>query len=84
MALKIVFIRDLVSQPSVETGKVGGFGLGWPKAIQRVIPREENNPVIAPVWLADSINIPRVKMPSNGPPTAPKIVKLACREQKWL
>lgn len=75
---------DLVSQPSIETGSFVGNGLGLPKANHSIIPREESNPVIAPVWLADSNNIPNVKIPSRGPPTTPNIVKLAFnRIRNW-
>ena len=78
IALNVSKIKSLVSHPSVDTGKAGGAGLGWPKAIQKENIKPVKTPVIAPRWLADSQSIPKVNIPNNGPPTTPKIVKLAC------
>lgn len=75
-------ILDRVSQPSVESGSFCKGGLGPPKANHNIIAREDNNPEIAPVWLIDSNNIPKVKIPSRGPPTTPNIVKLAWEKLK--
>jgi len=34
-------------------------------------------PIIAPLSVADSVPMPSVKTPNNGPPTTPKIVNEA-------
>ena len=70
---------SLFKQPAIEVGKYNfvGSGLGWPNAIHKENIKEHKTPTMDPTSLADSISIPKVKIPSKGPPTTPNIVKLA-------
>lgn len=58
------------------------MGRGCPKAIQNRNASEVKPPTIAPGSVADSVPMPSVNMPNNGPPTIPKMVKPACDERK--
>lgn len=71
----IVIFVTLLSQPSIVVGNLGGIGRGWPKEIQSKNEYAVRAPIITPPSVADSVPMPRVKMPINGPPTTPEIVK---------
>lgn len=66
-------------QPSVENSScrsTGGLGL---KPIHNEIPIPIMSEGITPHSLAISVDIPKVKSPSNGPPTTPNNTKDACK-----
>lgn len=73
----VAFASSFIPQPSVVLGNMGGIGRGCPKAIQNENTSDVIAPIMAPLSVADSVPIPSVKTPNNGPPTTPKIVKPA-------
>lgn len=71
-----VDIVVFIWQPSIDTGNVGGIGLGCPKATQNRKTNDAKAAVTDPVSVADSVSIPSVKSPKSGPPTTPNMVRL--------
>ncbi|KYN36360.1 hypothetical protein ALC56_09320, partial [Trachymyrmex septentrionalis] len=59
------------AQPSIDTGNFGIGGLGRPKVPHKQTQSAVIMPIIVPISLALSLNIPRVKMPKIGPPMEP-------------
>jgi len=72
--IDIVIFATLLSQPSTVVGNLSGFGRGWPQTIQNKNEIAVRTPVIAPYSVADSVPMPSVKIPNNGPLTTPKRV----------
>lgn len=62
-------------QPSIDTGNSGMGGFGCPKTAQKQMINPVNMPMMDPVSLAVSVNIPSMKMPKIGPPMAPLMLK---------
>jgi len=71
-------------QPSVEISSRGIGGFGCPNPIHKENMRLKTKLAIAPLWLHDGKNIPRVYKPNIGPPTTPKIVRAACRKINFI
>jgi len=70
----IVIFVTLLSQPSTVVGNFNGFGRGWPKTIQNKNENAVRTPAITPPSVVDSVPIPSVKIPNNGPLATPIIV----------
>ncbi|KYN06372.1 hypothetical protein ALC62_02709, partial [Cyphomyrmex costatus] len=59
------------AQPSIDTGNIGIGGLGRPNVPHKQTLSAVSMPIIVPISLAPSVNIPRVKIPKIGPPIEP-------------
>lgn len=73
--LKVVLVS---LHPAIDTGSLVGMGFGSPKAIHKQMIKALLVPTIAPISLASSTNIPKLKVPNKGPPRAPATRKVVC------